>query len=234
MINSVLIIKNISHENPGLILNVLKEFNINFEIIDLSQKLEFPKIDEFSLIIIMGGPDSANDNSGKISKELQYIKLAFEKKIPILGICLGLQLMVKASGGKVYKNPIDEKGFKHENDWYCISLTEEGIKDPIFNEVDEKFITFQLHGETVRIKKDMKLLGTGKYCKNQIVRIGAFNYGFQFHFELTREMLNDWIILAPELREKDKSSIIKDYDLIYNTYEKIGKKIIQNYLNLIH
>ncbi len=233
MIPAVLIIKNISHENPGLILDVLEENNILYEIIDLSNNINLPEIDNYSLIIVMGGPDSANDDTEKIIKELEYIKLAYKKGIPIFGICLGLQLMVKASGGEVYKNPVEEIGFKHENEWYCISLTEEGINDPLFHEIEKQFIVFQLHGETVRIDKTMKLLGTGRNCRNQIVKIGVLNYGFQFHFEITREMFNDWIILAPELRDKDKTSIIKDFNLIYNTYEKIGKKIFQNYLNLI-
>lgn len=234
MKKTVLIIKNVSHEEPGLILEVLKEHYINYEIIDLSQRVKFPKIENISLIIIMGGPDSANDESEKILKELEFIKLAFKKKIPIFGICLGLQIMVKAYNGKVYKNPIEEIGFKIENEWFYISLTNEGIKDPLFDGIENKFKVFQLHGETITINENMNLLGTGVHCRNQIIKIDKFNYGFQFHFELTEKLLDDWLKLAPELENQDKISIINDFKSIRSSYTLRGKKIFSNYIKILN
>ena len=102
----ILIVKNITHENPGLITDILDKNNLRFEIVDLSQKEFLPEIENYALLIIMGGPDSANDNSNKILKELTLIKTALSKEIPIFGICLGLQLLVKMCGGQVYKNPL--------------------------------------------------------------------------------------------------------------------------------
>ena len=90
----VLIVKNITHEGPGLIKDILNEQNIQFSIIDLSDQVKFPQIEKYNLIVILGGPDSANDKSEKITKQLKFIQLALKREIPIFGICLGMQLLL--------------------------------------------------------------------------------------------------------------------------------------------
>ena len=180
-----LIIKNISHEDSGILSIILDKYSLKYDIIDLSKKIDLPEISNYSLIIILGGLDSVNDFSDKVIKEKEFIKLALEKKIPIFGICLGSQILADAYGAEVYKNPVEEIGFKNNNLWYTIKLTEEGLKDPVFEEVDDNFIVFQLHGETFKLAEKITLLGTGQYCRNQIIKVGDYNYGFQFHFELT-------------------------------------------------
>jgi GMP synthase-like glutamine amidotransferase len=157
------------------------------------------------------------------------------EEIPMFGVCLGLQLMVKAFGGEVYSNPIEEIGFKHENNkWYQIELTKEGIEDPVFKGIENNFTVFQLHSETVRLIKGIKVLGTGEFCKNQVIKIGDYNYGFQFHFELTEDLYKLLLNKAPELREHNLSSMLSDFSFIKNQYLERGKKIFQNYLHLIN
>ncbi len=233
MMKKVLIIKNISHEDPGLILDVLNEKQIPFDVLDFSIKIERPNLENYELLIIMGGPDSGNDDSLKIQIELEIIKSAFNKSIPIFGICLGLQLMVKAVGGMIYRNPVEEIGFKHGNDWYEVILTDIGKKDPIFKDINKKFVVFQLHGETVELTEKIKLLGQGKYCKNQIIKIGNLNYGFQFHFEITTLLLKKWIDLAPELQNYRKEDILSNFETIEKDFIKRGRKIFTNYLELV-
>ncbi|MFX1442020.1 MAG: type 1 glutamine amidotransferase [Promethearchaeota archaeon] len=233
MNKNILIIKNITHERPGLILEILNEYEFDYEIIDLSKRIEFPEIDKYKLIIIMGGPDSANDNSEKILKELDYIKKALKREIPIFGVCLGLQLMIKALGGDVYKNPVKEIGFKQNDEWNTIKLTKEGLIDPIFEGITNEFKAFHLHGETVKLTNEMAILAIGKFCQNQIIKFREKNYGFQFHFEIIMTMLNEWVDKASELKGKNISNIIKEFELIKDDYISRGKKIFTNYLKLI-
>ncbi len=234
MNKNILIIKNITHENPGLISELLNQYKIKYDIIDLSQKIKFPDLQKYGLILILGGPDSANDKSEKILRELDFIKLALKKNIPIFGICLGLQLLVKANGGDVYKNPTEEIGFKINEKWFKIMLTDEGKTDAIFNNIEVVFIVFQLHGETVGLNERIKLLGTGELCKNQIIKVGNYNYGFQFHFELTDKLLMYWISAVPELMDIDTNQLLKDYNQIKREYFNRGKDIFLNYLKLLH
>ena len=227
----ILIVKNITHENPGLITDILDKNNLRFEIVDLSQKEFLPEIENYALLIIMGGPDSANDNSNKILKELTLIKTALSKEIPIFGICLGLQLLVKMCGGQVYKNPLQEIGFKHNNEeWYKIKLTQEGLKDPLFKGINDDFIVFQLHGETVKLNKDLVLLGTSDYCTNQVVKYGQNNYGIQFHFELTEELFANLLEKAPELKGHNLDPLVEHFNEIKKDYIERGTLIFTNYL----
>ena len=229
----VLIVQNSPHEGPGLIADLLKIFETPYTILNLESSLTFPSLNDLALLIILGGPDSVQDHTPKIQKELRYVKSAFSAKIPILGICLGLQLMVKANGGQVRANPTTEVGFRMEGKWNKIHLTSEGRKDPIFRGIPSEFKVFHLHGETVEITETMSILGRGNYCQNQIVQIGHNNYGFQFHLELTEQMLREWLKLAPELRNSNAEELLKDYVQIQNDYTETGKKIFTNYLKLI-
>ena len=213
-----LIIKNISHEGPGIIQDILDIQNIKYDIIDLSHEVLLPNIDQFNLIIIMGGPDSANDKSEKILKELDYIKISLDKRIPIFGICLGLQLIVKVLGGNVLKNFVKEIGFKMNEKWNTICITPNGFKDPIFNGIKKEFKAFHLHGETISLVEKMKLLATGEYCENQVIKWDNNTYGFQFHLEMTDTMFHKWLKKAPELRKSDFNQLTKDWNDIKEEY----------------
>ncbi len=227
----ILVIKNITHEGLGLMGEVLGEYGIVYDIVDPSKCLIMPDLENYSLIIIMGGPDSANDGSDKIITVINFIKNAFQKKIPVFGVCLGMQLIGKISGARVYESPVKEIGFKHDkNAWYEVTLTPEGVIDPLFKGLPKRFKVFQLHGETIELEPNLKLLGTGKYCTNQIIKVGFNNYGIQYHFELTEQMFDEWLIKAPELTEVDKDTLREEYEVVKSEMKTIGKKFFKNLL----
>lgn len=187
----VLLIKNITREGPGLLKDLLVEHSIEFDLIDLSKGDKFPDPLRYDAVFVFGGPDSANDKTSKMKKELERIQEVLSAGIPYLGICLGLQILVKIAGGKVVKNPVKEIGFRDpENNRFSVTitetvdLTEDGKRDPLFKNLGHTFHVFHLHGETVDLTKHMTLLAVGKFCWNQIVRITkmsavqADNYGF--------------------------------------------------------
>jgi GMP synthase-like glutamine amidotransferase len=113
-----------------------------------------------------------------------------------------------------------------------VYLTDEGKKDPIFEGIESEFDVFQLHGETVELTQQMKLLGTGEYCTNQIVKYGENAYGFQGHIELSPEILYTWIQEDVDLARLDKFQLDKDYTKIREKYESNGEKILNNFLYL--
>ncbi|RPI72831.1 MAG: type 1 glutamine amidotransferase [Ignavibacteriales bacterium] len=233
MKEKTLIIKNITREGLGLLEDVLKEYNIGYTIVDLSTVQNFPPIKNFKAVVVLGGPDSANDNNLKMQTELSYIRSVLDANIPYLGICLGLQIMVKAAGGNVIKSHVKEAGFKDiygKN--FTVELTEEGKIDPLFDGLKSSFNVFHLHGETVELTDDIALLAEGKYCKNQIVKIGSNAYGIQSHFELTQEMLEQWINEDPDLFKFDKDELKKDFKSLKIKYIKTGTKLFTNFLQV--
>ncbi len=233
MKKEILIVKNITREGPGLLEEELKERDIRYVVVDLSRGQNFPPVEDYRAVIVLGGPDSANDENEKMKNELAYICEVIDAKIPYLGICLGLQTLVKATGGKVVKSPIKEVGFTDpDGRYFTIELTEEGKRDPIFEGLGDRLVVFQLHGETVELTDEMVLLAVGKFCKNQVVRVGVNAYGIQGHFELTPEMFEIWLNEDPDLLQHDKEWIRADFELIRDEYTRVGRQLFKNFLKI--
>lgn len=229
----VLIAKNVTREGPGLFETVLKEKSIEYTVIDLEKGDNFPPINNYSAAVVLGGPDSANDETEKMKNELVHIREVVESNIPYLGVCLGLQTLVKATGGKVVKGSIKEIGFiDPEGNNFTVELTEMGKKDPLFESLGHRFNVFHLHGETVELTTDMELLGVGKFCRNQIVRVGTNAYGIQCHFELTPNMFETWINEDPDLLQLDQDELRANFEAIRNEYTRIGRRLFENFLKI--
>ena len=229
----LLIVKNITREGPGILKELLLKNNINYEIVDLNAGEEFPEPENYSAVIVLGGPDSANDTTEKMLNELEMIRKTIDAGIPYLGICLGMQSLVKACGGSVHPNEVKEIGFRGgDGDYYSVNLKEEHTDDPLFTGLENPVKIFHLHGETVDITNEMELLATGKYCRHQIVKTGKNAYGIQGHFELTPEMFRVWLDSDPELMEMDREMLTRDFDLLADEYRNTGRKLFGNFLKI--
>jgi GMP synthase-like glutamine amidotransferase len=230
---SILIIKNITREDTGLLGDIIRENRINHKVIDLSKGEPVGSVENYGAVVVLGGPDSANDETGKMTGELALIRKVLASGIPYLGICLGLQTMAKAAGGQVVKSPVTEVGFRDpQGKYYNVELTEYGREDPLFEGIDGTFNVFQLHGETVLLTEKMELLAEGKWCRNQIIKAGTNVYGIQCHFELTGELLEAWIKEDPDLQKLDNEQLIADFRAISKEYSETGRKIFQNFIRI--
>jgi GMP synthase (glutamine-hydrolysing) len=233
MNQEILILRNTPRENPGIIESVLSENNLAFQIIDLDHISAIKSVEKYGALIVLGGPQSANDLSPKMLSELGLIRDAIQSDVPYLGICLGLQTFVKALGGNVVKCHTKEVGFRDpEGHFFTVKLTVEGKNDKLFNNLPDVLTVFQLHGETVQITPRMKLLATGDYCYNQIVKFGSRAYGIQSHFELTNELLESWITEDSDLQELDANQLRSEFKSIESDYQKTGRQLFSNFLML--
>lgn len=234
MSKPILILKNIPRENPGIIEILLNEHNLKYRIIDFTNSTVIDSIDKYGALIVLGGPDSANDLTPKMQNELKLIQKAIQLKIPYLGICLGLQTLVKAMGGTVRKCLVNETGFRDpENKFFKIKLTSQGRKDKLFNNLSDNLTVFQLHGETVQLTPRMTPLATGDFCKNQIVKIGETAYGIQSHFELTDDLLESWISEDSDLQKLQAGQLKSDFETIKSDYQNTGLQLFYNFVTII-
>ena len=231
---TVLIIKNITHEGPGLLDTVLLKRGIASNYIDIVAGDLFPDPRQFSAVVVLGGPQSANDETPSMQLQLLQIERALHEEIPYLGICLGMQTLVKAGGGNVVKCKTKETGFNDLDDQaYRIELTPSGKEDPLFYELDYSFPVFQLHGETVELASSgIELLATGDGCRNQAVRVGKNAYGLQCHFELTESMLTEWVGIDTDLKGMDRIALLKQFEAFRNEYTATGLKLMNNFLTI--
>jgi GMP synthase-like glutamine amidotransferase len=138
-------------------------------------------------LVFMGGPMCANDDLPYLRRELEIIRESAGRGQPMLGICLGAQLIAKALGGRVYRNPTPEIG------WFDVELTAAGMADPVFSRAAKRQPVFQLHQDTFELPKGAELLATSSACRHQAFRLGAKVYGVQFHPEVTPEMIEEWM-----------------------------------------
>lgn len=229
----VLIVKNKTHEGPGLFERLLRDDKIPYQIIDLDNGDPLPSLESCSAAVVLGGPDSANDATEKMREQLEWIREILSRKIPYLGVCLGLQTLVKAKGGKVIKSSVKEIGFRDpEENLFEVLLTEEGKKDPLLANCDGQFPVFHLHGETVQLSKGMTLLGKGKFCENQLVRVGENAYGMQFHLELTPEMFEVWLREDSDLKQRDRASLQKDFQSLQDSFSNTAQTLFLNFLQI--
>jgi len=231
--SELLVVKNITREGPGLLHDVLSQAGITYDLIDLDQGEAFPDPRDYRAVVVLGGPDSANDSTSKMTTEINQIHLALESEIPYLGICLGLQTLVKAAGGTIVPAPEKEIGFKNpEGEQYVVELTPEGRKDPLLQGLPPILDLFQLHGETVELTETMRLLASSTACPNQIVRVQAKAYGIQSHFELTPEMLAVWASEDPDLTPLGAKTLQADFSSIQASYLRTGEILLTNFLRI--
>jgi GMP synthase (glutamine-hydrolysing) len=179
--------RHVPFEDLGLIRAPLEERGISIEYADLYRPgAPAPDVTQAAGLIFMGGPMSANDDLPYLRQELQLIAQAVERRQPVLGVCLGAQLIAKALGSKVYRNPVKEIG------WFEIHLTEAAARDPLFAGIGPAETVFHWHGETFDLPPGAECLAYSGACRNQAFRAGAGVYGLQFHLEVTPAIIEDW------------------------------------------
>ena len=218
MRNNVLIVKNITHEGPGLLETALFEHGIFSNAVNLATGELFPDPRQFSAVVVLGGPQSANDETPAMQLQLRQIEQILHEEIPFLGICLGMQTLVKAGGGKVVKCQTKEIGFNDSEGLpYRIELTPSGKEELLFDGLGNSFPVFQLHGETVELASSgMKLLATSDGCRNQAVRVGT--------------LLADWTGIDSDLKRMDRITLLKQFDAFLSEYTATGLKLMNNFL----
>ena len=216
-IKKALIIQQVPHEGPGIIGEVLLKMSIEIETIrpylnsgGTPRCVAVPRgVENHTALVIMGGPMGAYDEAAFpfLRDELRLIERCLRDGVPVLGVCLGAQLMARAAGARVYKGESKEIG------WYDLEFTDEGRRDRLFSGLPslyggykDKLKVFQWHGDTFDVPRGSSLLATSENFPNQCVRLGRRAYALQFHLEVTGAMVESW------LREEGNVSEIREYN----------------------
>jgi GMP synthase (glutamine-hydrolysing) len=204
MKKNVLILRQVPHEPGGTLEIALQKAAVDFRYIDLYQETpDGLPLDEAAGLVVMGGPMNVDqvDRYPFLAKELGWIEQAIDLELPMLGICLGSQLLAKTLGARVYRNRISEIG------WYPIELTSTAADDALFGQGGRRTV-FQWHGDTFDLPGGAVHLARNDWCENQAFRYGPRAYGLQFHLEMTAELVDDWLAEAGNCRELDQLDYI--------------------------
>ena len=181
----VAIFRHIPIEGPGYFATFLDSHSIPWQLIKVdSGDVIPPDTDPFSGLVFMGGPMSVNDDLPWISPVLSLIRRAVADNVPVLGHCLGGQLMSKALGGIISRSHVKEIG------WGEVNVTDDPVAHEWFGEVPT-FEAFHWHGEMFTLPKGSTLLLSSPYCKNQAFALGK-HLAMQCHVEMTEQMIETW------------------------------------------
>ena len=140
---------------------------------------------EFSGLVFMGGPMSVNDDLPWIAPALALIRAAVAQDVPVLGHCFGGQLMARALGGEVTRNPVKEIG------WGRVDVPESDLAAQWFGAGVTSFDSFHWHGETFSIPPGAARVLASPWCENQAFVLGP-HLGMQCHVEMTPDVICTW------------------------------------------
>jgi len=182
----VVIFRHSPTEGPGYFGTFLDRAGIAWQLVRLDAREPVPaSVEGFCGLAFMGGPMSVNDELPWIAPALQLIREAIARDVPVLGHCLGGQLMAKALGGQVARAPFKEIG------WGEVTVSPDAAAETWFGPGRRGFMTFQWHGETFTIPAGARRVLSSPWCENQGFALGP-HLAMQCHIEMTAELVQTW------------------------------------------
>ena len=232
----LLVFQHVPHEILGIFNPLLKAAGFRIRYVNFGRTpVATASIDKYDGLIVLGGPmcvDQA-DSHPHLLTEIDVISEAMHQHKPVLGICLGAQLIARALGAHVHKNPVKEIG------WYDVTPTAEGARDPLFGRFDGTEKIFQWHGDTFDIPHGAVHLASSPQCANQAFRYGDRTYGLQFHLEVDEALIQRWLKTPVHVRELHgmgdrytSDNILADTANYMQRSTELGQRLFGEYIEL--
>ncbi|MBS0589677.1 MAG: gamma-glutamyl-gamma-aminobutyrate hydrolase family protein [Proteobacteria bacterium] len=233
----ILVFQHVAAEPLGTLDPLIRRRGHRVKFVNFERQPEAkPRLDRYKGLIVLGGPMNVEDRDRRphLQTEIEIIREALAQNKPILGICLGAQLLAHALGGNVRRHTTREIG------WYDLATTDAGRADPVLAPLGGVAPVFQWHGYTFSIPEGAAHLARTGHCENQAFRHGSNAYGFQFHIEMDKPLIERWLNL-PAYRDeliaaglgRDAESIRADTHPRIEAMQAMAHDVFNNFLDLI-
>jgi GMP synthase (glutamine-hydrolysing) len=186
-------------------------------------------IDDYGAVLIFGGSMHADqdDRHPWLREENLFIQRLLDQHVPLFGVCLGVQLIAKAEGARVYPLP-DEP----EIGWVPVELTEAAASDPVFGRLPERFESFNWHYHTYDVPAGAVELAHSARC-NQAFRLGEAAWGIQFHAEVTLESVRLWLEEKDELPgDIDRAALGAETEARIGEWNDLGRELCGGFIEV--
>lgn len=226
----LVIVQNDPEVPPGTYEEQLRKEGVPFRIVKPFAGEELPPSAGVSAVIILGGAMGVHDTDRYpfLLQVKAFIRESVGERIPLLGICLGGQLLADVLGARVTAN----SGFG-EKGTLPVSLTAAGVADPLFTGIDREFITFQWHGDSFEVPADGVKLASSPACPNQAFRVGPNAWGLQFHPEVDRAVVDVWARWTAET-SPDADRFLAEFARAEEGYRRASRRLLANFLRISH
>jgi len=198
-VSDVLILQHVRPEPPGTIAGALDDRGVSHRTVKIFRDDPVPDTLDADGLVVMGGPMGVGDVDDRphLSREIDLVEQALDDDRPVLGVCLGSQLLAHALGAEVRPGPRKEIG------WGEVTLPDAAADDPLFRDVDAPFTAFHWHGDVFEVPEGAVPLARTEQTKHQAFRYGDTAYGLLFHLEVTPKTVA-WMTTAfqDELKEE--------------------------------
>ncbi len=231
----LIVLQHHPRESPARLGQILTEHGHRLRTVELFDGAPLPPdLDDVDGLVVMGGPMNVDetDQHAWLKPEMDLIKQAHDAELPIVGICLGSQLIAAALGGEVAPMDTPEAGFAP------VKLAFPGTMDPLHAGIPWESPQFHLHGQqVVKLPDGATPLSGSEACKTQAFKVGLRTYGFQYHFEWTRRDLD--VVLDDNtawLAEHgiDAGPIRESIDAHFPQYRRLGDRLAATIANILY
>jgi GMP synthase (glutamine-hydrolysing) len=225
---NVLAVVHGSNVPPGIFGEELDDCGHRLEAWSLAWGTPPPRpIDDYDAVLVFGGAMHADQDHHHpwLRQENLFIQRLLDLHIPMLGVCLGAQLIAKAAGAKVRPASTPEVG------WVDVELTEEAANDPVFSAFPPRFKAFHWHFYEHSLPAGASELARSAVC-TQAYRLGDAAWGVQFHPEVTDEVIRCWIAESPEEIPGSIGDLVAETAERLDEWQALGRELCCRFLDV--
>ena len=232
--SKIWVLQHTACETLGAIADALEAEALAWQYVRVFEGKPVPaEIGDAGGLIVMGGPMGVyeQDRYPHLKDELRLIESALKSGKPVLGVCLGSQLLASALGAKVSKGPCKEIG------WYPIRLSETASQDRLWSNAPREFTVLHWHGDVFDLPAGAVNLASSELTAHQAFRYGTCAYGFLFHLEMSEDMIAELaMVFADELREAggDAARLAAESTINCGNVQTVGETVFCRWARLVH